>query len=200
MQSSAYYTRYFGQLTRIKITLSNFDKAELGGLLNRADVDLAYRSSFLAAVVALELAIEGLFYGLLTGVDTHTRACHPVMLFPNATIAEQIIAKGSYMQWLPAARLVDSTRFYFDADGNPFDCLEGDLKGVLATCTALRNYIAHESASSKRKLEAAIGPLNKLPKGSQDILGYFRRVHSGKVTKMELHLGELADIAKAICT
>jgi hypothetical protein len=153
-------------------------------------------------VTSFEALLEELFVGLLTGGISPGAKIHPRVTFQSHAVARDVMLGGrAYVDWLPY-HFTDNRADAFFRGGVPFSNLDKANKRELDRMITIRNAVAHQSRSARKKFEdevlgvAPLLPIERTP------AGFLRSVFrlAPPQTRYEEIAGTFALLARRLCT
>jgi hypothetical protein len=175
---------------------------EEGSLLLQ-DIESIYAGLFIRAVGSVEALLEALFLAIVTERTSFPARAriHPRVAFPSERILRDVLLGGKpYVDWLPYARTIGISERYL-VGGHPFTDLAGDLKSKIPAWVVTRHALAHTSVSAREKFVEVVIASKILPPRERTPAGFLRsEARIGPhTTQFELFLGEMMDVAQALC-
>ncbi|MBF6319015.1 hypothetical protein IU453_19865 [Nocardia cyriacigeorgica] len=139
--------------------------------------DALYTSALLSLHLRFELFLEDLFYSCITG-QSEISDCVPEVTFSSRDQAKNLLFGNiDYVTWMPYRGVEEIAKRTF-SNGVPFSRLQRqvDEKKFLGELTAVRNAIAHQSASSLKKIE---GLTSSMRPRRRNAAGYLQHTTQG---------------------
>ena len=181
---------------------AKFERLLLSGLVTRHDVCLFYEGIFLRTVTSFEGLLEELFVGLLTGAITPAPNVRPRVTFRSPSVARDVMLGGkAYVDWLPYRYTEKRAKAFFRA-GEPFSNLTKPEKKSLERMLTIRNAVAHQSRSARKKLEDEVIGTSPLLPAERTPAGFLRSVFRATPpqTQYEDIAATCAQLARKLCT
>jgi len=200
--TSSLTNKFVTRSVELEKTRSRMEGRLATGHIELSDIHLVYAGLYLDIFTEFESMIEDLFIGLLSG-QLHSKCYNikrRVKMQPSSMVQEVLFAGKSYLDWLPyKARTVNRASIFFD-NGKPFTLLLEQQIANLDNYHAIRNALAHRSASAINKFENVISGMTLLPQ-EKSPPGYLRSkpYASSTQTQYEIATIELVSIARRLC-
>ncbi len=170
------------------------------GRLTRTDVERAYAGAFLSFFAFYENKWEELFLGVLMSRIDHPRPIEPLVVIRSEAVARKIAQGGArHLDWLPADISVDRAERFL-RQGRPFSEMTPNDKKVVMKYMAVRNVLAHESQSAKKRFQKEVLGSGVFPPHERRPAGYLRGAHAVGQTRMNLSLAELTNVFNRLCS
>jgi hypothetical protein len=139
------------------------------GQITLGSCDSIYESALLNLVTAFELVLEDLFYSMLLGASAIPGTSGAVQFKDRGQAEDVLLAGRAYLDWLPFDRHVAPLGERL-LTGSPFSRLDRhpQEKRALDEISVVRNAIAHESGSARKKfapLANGLRPRRRTPAG-----------------------------------
>jgi hypothetical protein len=171
------------------------------GRVGRSDVALFYEGIFLRTVTSFEGLIEDLFVGLLARGITPGANVYPRVRFRSHAVARDVMLGGRpYVDWLPYDCTEKWAKAFFRG-GYPFCNLDKDDKSQLGRILLIRNAVAHQSRSARRKFDQGIISAAPLLPVERTPAGYLRSIF--RVAPAQTRYEEIANtctmLARKLC-
>ncbi len=152
MEALALQSRYHREVDRLARVRATGEHALAADALRRTDLDHLYESTFLAAVAAFEVFLEGLFFSCLAG-RSGIRTARPLIRFQSLSQAEAAVPalqRSAFLRWLDWDELSGRASLFLHA-GRPFSRLRHRSadRGLLKRVRVVRNAIAHRSRRAR---------------------------------------------------
>lgn len=199
--SKAALARYHQQLRSLGNSRMRMEGMCAAGTISREDVEIAYESLFLRAVVGYEQLCELLFTQCLHRQTqfARSRARLKFSAISREAARDIVLQDKQYLDWIPYEKMEKTVRRYLQ-DGKPFTNVRDTSKQMLAKITALRHAIAHGSEYSLGKFKTQVigNQITGLLPHEQTPAGFLRSITSGSTTRFEVYLSELGSIAREI--
>jgi hypothetical protein len=167
---------YAARLRTFERARQKLERMLTEGHITRHDVTLFYEGIFLRTVTAFEGLMEDLFVGLLAGGITPGRKVRPRVTFQSHAVARDVMLGGrAYVDWLPY-HFTNKRADAFFRGGYPFCNLDNNDKKELERIILVRNAVAHQSRSARRKFEDEVIGTTPLLSKERTPAGYLRSV------------------------
>jgi hypothetical protein len=192
---------YAARLRTFERARRKLERMLTAGHVTRHDVSLFYEGIFLRTVTTFEGLMEDLFVGLLAGGITPGPKVHPRVTFQSHSVARDVMLGGrAYVDWLPY-HFTDKRADAFFRGGYPFCNLNKNDKKELERILLIRNAVAHQSRSARRKFEDEIIGAAPLLKVERTPAGYLRSVFRAAPiqTRYEEIASTCAMLARKLC-
>lgn len=168
----------------------------------RCDIETAYESLFLRAMVGFEQYCELLFFGIVHRDIRYAAAEVQPQIRKVATNAFRgiVLQNKKYLDWIPYDNTVNRASLYL-LDGKPFTGLDGNEIAKIKKMHLIRNAIAHVSDHSQREFQRQVIGNQSLLKREKTPAGFLRSqvTNSPPQCRFELYLAELGFFATKIC-
>ena len=143
-----------GHYRRLEGVRKKWEKLYFSKVLPRYQIELAYTSLYLDAVVTFERFVETLFVGYLSRRFRLPNGSFVRVYINSDTVAREVVLGGnSYVDWLPYERYTSKRAKAFFRNGKPFASLSKDELKILQEVLTIRNAIAHKSKHALRMFE-----------------------------------------------
>lgn len=153
------------------------------GRITAGSLDAIFESAVLNLYTAFELLVEDLFFSVLLG-DSGLQDAGGAVLFASRQQAESVLlGDKNYLSWLPFDKGVLPLAERLLVDGRPFVRLnrhDPELTS-LEEIHRVRNAIAHQSASSQKKIS---GLTVGLRPGRRHVAGLLQHVQQGSTIQV----------------
>lgn len=127
--------------------------------IEEADILFIYDGLFLSLFTDFEKFLEDLFFGLIQGriyiEGTRIDSIRKVKVSPQEEIESVILAGKVYLEWLPYQKTIDRAKIFF-INGDPFNRLDNNQRGVMGEYHKIRNAIAHKSLKAQSDFDRVI--------------------------------------------
>lgn len=192
---------YTSRLLIFERTRAKVERLLITGHVTRHDAHLFYESIFLRTVTTFEGLLEDLFVGLLAGSVAPGRNVHPRVSFRSHTVAREVMLGGrAYVDWLPYHH-TDKRAEAFFRGAFPFCHLDKNDKRELERIILIRNTVAHQSRSARKKFEEAVVGTTPLLPVERTPAGYLRSTF--RVAPTQTRYEEIANtcaiLARKVC-
>lgn len=163
----------------------------------------AVQGLYLVTIRAFEAYIENQIFGYASGtstwsprvIDGETVTCTPRLKEDRPDILFEIVSRGkSYNSFLPYKNTSDLAKFLF-IDGKPFVSVKSTDKEILARCSKVRNFIAHNSGHAKKEFLEEATKIAGFKKTPRRVIDYMDLGFRAGVTYFEHDLSTLARVA-----
>ncbi len=163
----------------------------------------ALQGLYLLGVRAFESFIEEQLFSLATGsttwaprvVNGQDAACTMRLLENRREILTEIIYKNrQYATFLPYVNTITVAKFLFER-GEPFVLLSKDDREVLARCSKVRNYIAHNSVSARKEFLEEANKIRSFRRTSRRVTDYLDSSIRNEVTYFDHDVSTLVRVA-----
>lgn len=200
-QSSDLTASLHAEGKRVRDFLTRVESLYASGVLNAADVELAYEGALLSWCTAFESALEDLFLGLLVGTiaPQSGTVVTPLIGVSSIDIAHGVVTgTRRYVDWLPLTEVTRRAQIFFK-ESRPFDCLESEDLRAVERLHVIRNAIAHKSGAALQTFHnKLVGPVS-IPPDECAPAGYLRGVHTGSQSRIEHVMTQTAISMRKLC-
>jgi hypothetical protein len=200
--STALSDTYTSRLRSFDRARAKVERLLLSGNVTRHDAYVFYEGIFLRTVTTLEGLMEDLFVGLLASRITPGRNVHPRVTFQSHAVARDVMLGGrAYVDWLPYSFTEKRAEAFFRR-GYPFCNLDKNDKKELERIILIRNAVAHQSRSARKKFEEEVIGTAPLLSVERTPAGYLRSIFrvSPAQTRYEEIASTCAMLARKLCT
>ena len=159
--------------------LRKLENLNLKSSFTQAEIEKTYAGNLLLFYAFVERSLERLFVGLLRNrfVSDHSNI-KPLIQVNSDKVAHAIIRSGRpYADWLPYDHTKKRAEAFF-SQGKPFTTLTSNELRPYRELGIIRNALAHQSSSSKKRFETQIIGDKPLPSEQQRPAGYLRGNHT----------------------
>ena len=163
-----------------------------GALIER-DILAVYEGLFLRSVVGFEDLVETVFFQILEG-RSHKSTWGCKISGPVASLRKCVLQDKNYLDWLPIDKTIDRSNIYLRG-GKPFSSLDSDDKSKLVQVMAIRNAIAHPSASALAKFKKQVVGNTAIPHRERRPAPYLRGQSRPSTCRFEIFVQGLGQIA-----
>jgi hypothetical protein len=167
--------------------------------LGQRDLELAYSGAVLTLHTTLERTIEELFFGVLMGRVTTSRAVRTLISIPSERVAHDLIfGRRRYADWLPYDRTMERATLFLSR-GLPFSQVAINDRQLLNDLTVLRNVIAHKSRHANNRFHSVFIKDKNLPPGDKSPSGYLRGQHALGQSRLNFLLSRSTGVMARLC-
>jgi hypothetical protein len=174
--------------------------------LKKRDQDFVFQGLFLFAIRKFESFLEEQLTQLSSGslswsarrVGGVKHEAVPILKPTKEKVISALMSGGNeYPKLLPYSNCVQLAELFLSS-GKPFSLLDDAEKGRLTRCQSIRNLIAHNSQSAKRKFEKVVLSQHKLPPYRRNPAGFLQAKFSVNQTYFDSELAGLITIARKL--
>lgn len=166
-----------------------------------SDLKYVYAGAFISFMTETEQRIQELFMGLVMQRIAHPRlSIRPLVAIRSESVLRKVlIGERSFADWLPYDTTTRKRTKAFLSSGEPFRSLSGPHRKSLERASVLRNAIAHQSGSARRRFIETFVEGKALPVSEQNPAGYLRGYHAPGQRRINLIFSEVTQAIGSLC-
>jgi hypothetical protein len=167
-----------------------------------AELKYVYAGAFISFITETEQRIQELFLGLVMGRITHPRrGIRPLIAVQSESVLRRVlVGDRSFVDWLPFEKSTRKRAPAFLSAGEPFRSLPKVHLQSLERASILRNAIAHQSGSARRRFFEMFIEGKALPLSDQTPTGYLRGFHAPGQRRINLQFSEVVQAVASLCS
>ena len=152
-----------------------------------------YEGLFLRAVIGFEDLVETVFFQVLEG-RSHKSTWGSKIGGSVASLRKCVFEGDKYLDWFPIYKTIDRSKIYLRG-AKPFSYIDSVDKDKLVKVYAIRNAIAHPSASALGNFRKQVVGNTAIPPREKRPATFLRGVSRPNTRRFEIFVQELGRIA-----